>query len=500
MKDREKTKEQLLEELISLRRENRELKIKLAKTEKDYLYNKRLLDGLFKSTLTPLAVLDKDYNFIRVNEAYAKADEREPNDFPGNNHFDFYPSDAENIFHQVVETKKPYKAYARPFIYTDHPERGVTYWDWNLEPVLSGNGDIEMLIFSLNNVTERVLSEERFSKAFHASPVMKSIQRISDGMFIDVNEKFLEATGLKRDEVVGKTPAEIKKYAEMGNYNQIITLFNSDLVRDLEVTFMSKSGELHIGLLSTELIEVEGYKELLAATSDITKLRKLEKEILKLDMLNLIGEMASGISHEIRNPLTSVRGLLQLLGQKNECSKFKKYINLMIEELDRANLIITEFLSLAKDKRVELKESNLNAIIRSLYPLMQAEAIKADKMIKLNLTDVPKLMLDEKEIRQLILNLVKNGLEAMPASRTLIISTHVEKNMKKEEVVLAVKDEGSGIAPDVLEKMGQPFFTTKDYGTGLGLSICYSIAGRHNADIDVETGSNGTTFFVRFSV
>jgi len=166
----------------------------------------------------------------------------------------------------------------------------------------------------------------------------------------------------------------------------------------------------------------------------------------------------------------------------------------MIGELDRANAIITEFLSLARNKAADLKERDLNSIIESLFPLIQADALIAEKNIEKDLVELPVLLLDEKEIRQLILNLVRNGLEAMAAGGKLTIRTA----LIGEEAVLAIQDEGAGIEGEVLDKIGAPFFTTKDTGTGLGLAVCYSIANRHKAEINVETSPAGTTFYVRF--
>ncbi len=204
--------------------------------------------------------------------------------------------------------------------------------------------------------------------------------------------------------------------------------------------------------------------------------------------------MAAGIGHEIRNPMTVVRGFLQLLGYKEEYTKDKEHLDLMIEELDRANSIITNFISLAKNRVVEYKMQKLDVIIKTIFPLLQADAMLADKYITMDLEEVPDLSLDEKEIRQLILNLVRNGLEVMSPGGRLTIRTFSDNN----EIVVAVQDQGKGIEPDVCAKLGTPFFTTKENGTGLGLAVCYSIAARHNAKIEIETGSNGTTFFVRF--
>lgn len=226
----------------------------------------------------------------------------------------------------------------------------------------------------------------------------------------------------------------------------------------------------------------------------LIKMKWLKQEFVRLERLNLIGEMAAGIGHEIRNPMTTVRGFLQLLGSKPKYSNDKEYFDLMIEELDRANSIITEYLTLSKDRVVESTFINLNEIITRLLPLIKAEAIMQDKDVKISTEKIPELLLDEKQIRQLILNLVRNGLEAMSPGGKLIIRTFIDNS----EIVMAIQDEGKGIEPHLIDKIGTPFFTTKDSGTGLGLAVCYSVASRHNASIKLETTPAGTTFFIRF--
>ncbi|HWQ41805.1 MAG TPA: ATP-binding protein, partial [Desulfosporosinus sp.] len=216
----------------------------------------------------------------------------------------------------------------------------------------------------------------------------------------------------------------------------------------------------------------------------------------RLEQLNLVGEMAAGLGHEVRNPLTTVRGFLQILGGRNYNQRDKEYFILMIQELDRANSIITEFLSLAKNKAIALEMKNLNSVISILTPLIEANVVLSDQELKLDLGEIPELLLDEKEIRQLILNLTQNGIEAMSRGGCLTIRTYT----KSDEVVMEIRDEGEGISPELFDKIGTPFFSTKDNGTGLGLAVCYSITDRHNAQISVASDRGGTTFTISFKI
>ncbi len=131
-------------------------------TEKTIREQSDILDSLFKDTITPLVLLDRDFNFIRLNEAYARSCNRDVTEFKGHNHFEFYPHEEnEAIFRKVVEAKFPYQAIAKPFVFPDHPEWGVTYWDWTLTPLLDTNGEVNFLVFALNDVTNRIKAENR---------------------------------------------------------------------------------------------------------------------------------------------------------------------------------------------------------------------------------------------------------------------------------------------------------------------------------------------------
>ncbi len=355
---------------------------------------------------------------------------------------------------------------------------------------------------SLRSLKEEIATREKaeeqlrvLSSAVEQSPVMVVIAD-TDGKIQYVNSSFTSIAGYSLADVAGKEIVEL-----MGEGNKQLEQLPGSM-KDSgewkgEITGLKKNGEYYYANTHfSSLKDTTGrITHVLGIAEDITVKRQMEQDMAKLDRLNLVGEMAAGIGHEIRNPMTTVRGFLQLLSGKEDCRNYEEYFNLMIEELDRANSIITEYLAVAKDRPVNLKMQNLNSLVKAMIPLLNADAMNSEKSIEVDLQPVPDLLLDEKEIRQLLLNLARNGLQAMQPKGRLTIRTFINRDA---ETVLAVSDQGCGIAPEVLDKIGTPFFTTKDEGTGLGLAVCFSVAARHNASIKIDTGTTGTTFYVVF--
>lgn len=229
--------------------------------------------------------------------------------------------------------------------------------------------------------------------------------------------------------------------------------------------------------------------------NDLTSRKESEKQKQYYDKLKIIGEMAAGLAHEVRNPLTTVKGFLQLMVENKELNNYKSINMLMVDEISRINDIITEFLDIAKDKPEKLEYCNLNNIIENALPLLETRAVKEGKLIILKLSNISDIKIDANDIRQLLLNMINNSLDAMNVSKTVQISTFEEN----DKIVLSIKDEGNGIPSNIKDNIGTPFVTTKEKGTGLGLSICFSIVQRNNAKIDYTSSMEGTTFNIRFS-
>ncbi|MHB8075340.1 PAS domain S-box protein [Desulfosporosinus fructosivorans] len=345
------------------------------------------------------------------------------------------------------------------------------------------------------DITERKLASERLMESQkQKNSILESMTDCflaidKDWQVTFINRAAEKALGKTRDELLGKKMPDIIKLNDISlqKFNEVINERKSVNYESLSKT------------LGNTWLEISAYPTETGLTCyfrDITSRKKADSEIARLDRLNLVGQLAAGIGHEIRNPMTTVRGYLQLLGEKPDYAAQKSTFELMISELDRANSIITEFLSLAQTKQAELKSLNLNDILNNLYPLLEADTFTQNKQISFIPGKIPNLELNGKEITQLVLNIIRNGLEAMAERGCLTVRSYVEEN----QVVLTIEDEGCGIPPEDLKKVGTPFFTTKDNGTGLGLATCYKIAESHNAEIQIGSSSSGTTFFIIFPI
>jgi len=226
---------------------------------------------------------------------------------------------------------------------------------------------------------------------------------------------------------------------------------------------------------------------------DVTSEELLNERLRNLERLNLVGQMGASIAHEIKNPLTTIKGFLQL-AEKSDEKLNKIQLDLLISEIERCNSIITDFLSVSKKSNCLKTRCNLKNILERQLILIEREAALANVLLHVDMDEV-HLKVNENEMKQLFLNLTHNALEAMPGGGNLNI------RLKKQEqiVVLEIEDDGQGIPKEILEKIGTPFLTTKKNGTGLGLSVCRQIVESHGARLEVASElGKGTKVMVIF--
>ncbi|RJS59056.1 ATP-binding protein [Bacillus sp. PK3_68] len=307
-----------------------------------------------------------------------------------------------------------------------------------------------------------------------------------EGKLIGFNLSAEQITGLKREEVFFQP---INKLGSFGAYLNKVLGENKQYT-DLEISFVQKSGQETTVLFDALPIRDEQQKltGAFAQIKDITGRKKTEELLLNTEKLAAIGQMAAGVAHEIRNPLTTIRGFIQLV---KEDFKEESHFQLILEEIDRINFIVSELLILSKPNVVHFHNKNLNKILKETISLFQTQASMSNIQMATEFAN-SELMIhcNKNQLKQVFINLFKNSVEAMPFGGQLTIRVGETKD---REARIQIIDEGEGMKPEQIQKLGTPFYTTKETGTGLGYMIIKRIIEQHKGRLNVSSKVNKGT-------
>ncbi|MBI5664311.1 MAG: PAS domain S-box protein [Nitrospirae bacterium] len=393
----------------------------------------------------------------------------------------------------------------------------------DIVPVHS-NDEIGGLISSFNRMAETItkdavelsksenvlrLSEEKFSKAFRSGPTLMAMSTIEEGRFIDVNDAFLHTFGYEKDEVIGRTSAELGIWADPEERRKILDrLGKSEMIKNEEIVFCKKTREELTMLWSVEVIDIEGRQCILAVAQDITERKKLEARLLQAQKMESIGQLAGGIAHDFNNILTAIIGYAYIVKTKMaEDDPSKDNLDQILNSSNRAANLVRSLLAFSRQQISNPVPVNINEIIKDLVKML-LRVLGENIELTLALSGDLTVMADRVQIDQVIINLCTNARDSMPDGGTLTIRTghaRLEKEFTNlygygkpgEYAFISVSDTGTGIDEKLKDKIFEPFFTTKEVGkgTGLGLSIVYGIIKQHNGYITCfSEAGEGTTF------
>jgi PAS domain S-box-containing protein len=255
-----------------------------------------------------------------------------------------------------------------------------------------------------------------------------------------------------------------------------------------------KGHKVILEIVEFPIIENNNITGMQGIAINISEKDRLDEMISKADKLSKIGQLAAGVAHEIRNPLTSIQGFIQLMESEIGEQKFNKYFSVIQSELARVNSIVNEFLVLSKPNESILKSENIIDLLKQITDIFIPEAnLKNISLSQFIDKDLPKVLCDGNEMKQVFINLLKNAAEAMPEGGEIKI------NVKKiiGFIELSFCDTGCGMSHEQIEKVGNPFYTTKQSGTGLGMMTCFRIIEKHQGLLDISSELNkGTTIKV----
>jgi PAS domain S-box-containing protein len=481
----------------------------------------RILDAFFTSTIMPLVLLDRDFNFVRVNEAYARSCRRDITEFSGRNHFELYPQEEdEEIFRRVVKTRRPYQAIARPFSFPDHPEWGITYWDWTLTPLLDDKGEVEYLVFSLEDVTEHMKADAELKAAslYARSLIEASLDPLvtisAEGKIMDVNRATEAVTGAPREELIGSDFSDsfIDPDKARAGYQQV---FREGSVKDYPLVIRHRSGSItdvlyNATLYRNETGEVQG---IFAAARDITERTRAEEEIRRLNaeleqrvfqrtaQLQTANEalesFSYSVSHDLRSPLLAIDGFSGILEKHYGASldeEGRRFLSVIRDSTSRMGQLIDDLLAFSRWGRQEMKLSRIDMtdLVREVF-----SQLFSDPKVKLRLSPLPKIRADRHMIRQVLFNLLSNAVKFSFSREEPVIEVGGKEGPC--ENIYYVRDNGVGFDSAYQEKLFLVFSRLhgpKEFaGTGVGLAIVKRIVTGHGGRVWAEGAiGQGATF------
>ena len=354
----------------------------------------------------------------------------------------------------------------------------------------------------LQRASDQIEDLQAFSR--HVIDSLRSGLATTDlqGRILTFNRAATVITGIPSHEAVGALAVEVLRLP--GEFHG---MFSKSIERPhlprVESPFTRPDGaQIELGFSTAPLVTPRGETGFLLTFKDVTEARKQEREARAQQRLAAVGEMAAGIAHEIRNPLASMAGSIQLLRQELPLTPDQSQLmDIVLRESDRLNETIRSFLAYARPQRQTTARIDVRRVITDAARLLEnSSELGDDHAIAVEVPQVPVLFdADEGQLRQIVWNLATNGLRAMPNGGRLTLSIQLNPGSDGGEVVLAVHDQGTGIAPEDLDGIFQPFRARFERGTGLGLSIVQRIVAEYGGEIEVtsERGA-GTGVLVRF--
>jgi PAS domain S-box-containing protein len=355
-------------------------------------------------------------------------------------------------------------------------------------------------------------SEERFAKAFRASPVPLTLQSVSDQRYVDVNKSFLRLTGFTMEDVLGHTPAELNLFPKPETLQLILDAISiKHPARNLQGELNARDGRHLTALISTETFELDNQPHFLTSLQDITERLNMENQLRQAQKMEVVGQIAAGIAHDFNNILTVIQGHAELqLNVGHTDASLVESLNEMAHASTRAASLTRQLLAFSRKQMLHRRPLDMREALNNLGKMLQ-RIIGEHIYLRIQCAEnLPLVFADAVNFEQIVINLAVNARDAMPRGGPLTISAEpvvIDEKYKAQVpdavvgtfVCLTVADKGLGMDTTVRNKIFEPFFTTKDVGkgTGMGLATVYGIVKQHQGWIEVESKVNvGSAFKV----
>jgi len=491
-------------DLVNAQEERRNQLEEMTRLEREVEKERRFLQNLFDTLPDLVVVLDTDQKITKVNASFARFFNILPKEAIGKTcrelfkgtEFSKHCAETEPILNQVFQSAQPRTVIWR----TDPPNE--TYWEVTRTPVFGSEDELEEVLATWHRITERVKlrqeiesHEQRFRSFIDSANDWISIKDL-EGRYVIVNPACARAFKMDVDEFTGRAPSEIlaKDVAVLieKHDNEVINT-NSHHIYD-EVYQID--GRDHF--FQTVRFPLTDYRGdtigVCTIARDITSEKELGDQLVQAEKLAAVGKLAAGVAHEINNPLTGVLAYAEdLTDELDESDPHQEDLQVIIREALRCRDIVRNLLDFARQEDPKFETADPNGVVEQALKLIeklpQFRNVTIEKVIADN---IPEIKCDPRQIQQVILNLTLNAADAVQNMGKVIVST--EYYRRRHKCVISVQDSGPGIPENLIDKLFEPFFSTK--GTsGLGLAVSWGIVERHGGVIEVDMPEGGGSIF-----
>ncbi|UCZ54168.1 PAS domain S-box protein [Bacillus shivajii] len=461
--------------------------------------------SLFDGHSEAVCSLDLEGRLLSVNRAFINLFRTDEKILLGSKFTSFIPKEKLELAEKVFNLAKLGKPNAEEFHMTKHVGKPLTVLVSGIPIIV--DSQIIGTYGIIKDITKERLNLEEVHRLYHMNQLI--IESVGDGILgldqkmnvLMWNEAAEKITGYKKEELSEEVlssflkTVSFKPLSDLSNeHRHEASLSKDTVVRKTGVTFFRKDGTPYIAeYILTPMISGGEVVGAVLTFRDITEKRKSEEMLHQSEKLSAVGQLAAGIAHEIRNPLTSLKGFLQLI-ELNSSGK-KEYFDIMKSEFARIEQILNELLILSKPQTLKKEPTVIYELLYHTITLLNTQAIIKNIEIEFTSnTKEAKVLCAEHQIKQVFVNLIKNAIEAMEETGEI----KVKLNQEKGFAIITVEDQGCGIPKEKLKKIGEPFFTTKEKGTGLGLMVTFQIIEEHGGEVQVDSKEGeGTKFTIR---
>jgi PAS domain S-box-containing protein len=443
----------------------------------------RITDGVL--------ALDHEWKFTYVNHQATKLLCHSRTQLIGKNMWEVFP-EAVNLpfykyYHRAIQEQVSvnFEAYFPPF---------KTWFDVRAYP--SPNG----LSIYFQDITEKKelanKREQHYKSLFENNPDAVFSFDL-EGNYISVNPSMERLLGYSEEEFLKMSYIPLVPQDELEKTMKFYTKATLGETQHYETKAVHKSGRvIDVKVTNMPIIINNQIVGVYGIAKDITRENQTQNLLLESEKLTVVGQLAASIAHEIRNPLTSIKGFLQLIRSTEEINS--QYLNIMADEITRIESITSELLILAKPQAEQYQYQSLNKIIEDVVILLGSQALINNVEFKLDLAKLPNIQCNASQLKQVFINILKNAIEAMPAGGEISVLCMQKSS---NEIFIQVIDQGCGIPQELLQKIGSPFYTTKEKGTGLGMMTTLKIIDAHGGTMDISSILDvGTTVSIRLPI